>query len=258
MPYTPEQIAAFIGAAAWIPQLITWGHKLYRRPTVVLIPDSRIEIGYTNLGPIFNLRLAVSVDTQDVLLDNFVVHVEHESGEIRQFVWQGTRETFSQIRDPSGSLHAIEKDESGVAIKVRPDVLVDKFFRFQDPSFAALTKTQVEEVLAHHAYLLEKSENVFQGLMRSDKLHALLSTYKSNFCWRPGRYSAVFRCDSINAKILQNPTKFNFTLSAHDIEQLRGNFNVFEPYFEWHTFKGKEGQLKLEPVFQWIYPSMSR
>src|SRR5690348_9666774 len=57
----PEEIAAYIGAAAWLPQIITWLYRGIVRPSVRLVPNQYAEAGFTSLGPIFNLRMAFSV-----------------------------------------------------------------------------------------------------------------------------------------------------------------------------------------------------
>lgn len=259
MPYTPEQIAAFVGAAAWLPQISAWAYKLYRKPKVVIIPDAHAELGFTNFGPIFNVRLAVSADTHDVLLENFSVEVRHESGEKRTFRWQGTKETLNQIRDSAGIQQTVEKDETGIAIKVRPDALVDKFFRFQDPLFASVTKPLTDEVQAFHSYLsTTKGPDVRDELMESEKFHKLVETFRSNFSWRPGKYSAKFHCNAIHSSVAQNPAEVNFVLTPQDIERLRENFLRFEPYFEWHVFGVTLGTVTHEPVFNWIYPKLFR
>lgn len=258
MDYTPEQIAAFVGAAAWAPQIGTWVYKLYRKPKVVIIPESRAELGYTTLGPIFNIRLAVSADLRDVLLDSFSIKVRHESGDTKTFRWQGTKETLNQVRDSSGILQTVERDEAGIALKVRPDQLVDKFFRFQDPQFAAVAGPLIEEVRTLHDFLLSKDVNVRDELMGSDKLKALMRTCRSNFNWRPGKYVAEFRCRPIHDVIRQEAAQFEFELTPQNIEKLQANSNLFEPYFEWHAFRESAENDAQEPVFHWVYPAISR
>jgi hypothetical protein len=258
MDYSPEQIAAFVGAAAWLPQLASWAYKFYHKPQVVIIPDIRAELGYTTLGPIFNIRLAISADTKDVLLDTFRVEVKHESGEIKEFFWQGTKETLNQVRDPTGVLQTVEKDETGIAIKVRPDALADKFFRFQLPEFSSATSQLVTDVQGHHSYLLTRSKDICGDLMNSDKMHSLLNAYRSNFSWRPGKYVITFHCKAIHDSISQLPAKFTFELSPQDVENLRKNYEIFEPYVEWITFKGTEGSITTEPTFEWIYPTIRK
>ena len=257
MPYTPEQIAAFVGAAAWLPQIGAWAYKAYRKPKIAIIPDVQAEIGYSIFGPIFNLRLAVSADSRDVLLDRFSVEVRHEGGDTKIFEWKGTKETFNQVRDSSGIRQTVEKDETGIALKVRPDALVDKYFRFQDPKFLPSVTPLINDVLAHHEFLKTSSANIRDSLLRSDKLHALLSAYRSNFSWRAGKYVAKFHCKAIHSKVVQTPAEFVFELTPHNIEQLRGNFDKFAPYVEW-VLLGASESLQVEPVFTWLYPLLAR
>ena len=58
---TPVEIAAYIGAGAWIPQIISWIYKRMSHPIVKIVADSQAEIGYSYYGPIFNLNLTISV-----------------------------------------------------------------------------------------------------------------------------------------------------------------------------------------------------
>lgn len=257
MPYTPEQVAAFIGAAAWAPHIATWAYKAFQKPKVVIIPDCFVEIGFTNLGPIFNVRLAVSSDTQDVLLDSFTAEVAHENGESRLFHWRGTRETLSQVRDGTGIRQTVEKDDSGIAIKVQSDTLLDKFFRFQDLKFQSTTKPSFDELVAHLEYLRSIGSEARNLLFKSDRFRTFLNFYSSAFTWRPGLYKVRFRCEAIHAKIIQVPEEFSFELAPLDIEALKDNLSRFEPYLEWHLF-GQTESLPNEPTFQWRYPTLAR
>ena len=113
------------------------------------------------------------------------------------------------------------------------------------------------DVLAHHEFLKTSSANIRDSLLRSDKLHALLSAYRSNFSWRAGKYVAKFHCKAIHSKVVQTPAEFVFELTPHNIEQLRGNFDKFAPYVEW-VLLGASESLQVEPVFTWLYPLLAR
>lgn len=258
MDYTPEQIAAFIGAAAWLPQIGSWAYKLYSKPTVIIIPDTSFELGYTNLGPIFNIRLAVSADIHDVLLDGFQVKIKHESGDAITLDWRATKETLNQTRNSTGILHTVEKEESGIAVKVRPDALVDKIFKFQDNALNTETKDMRDDLDRYIQYLRTKGEINRDELMHSDKVHLLVSTYKSKFTWRPGKYIATFNCKAINGSISQKSTQFRFDLSTQNIEHLRKNEPLFEAALEWSVFKGAQGALTSNPQYNWVYPKFTR
>lgn len=56
----PAEIAAYIGAAAWAPQIGSWMYGWLVKPRVQILPERMVEVGFTTLGPIFNIRLALS------------------------------------------------------------------------------------------------------------------------------------------------------------------------------------------------------
>ena len=56
---TPGEIAAYIGAAAWLPQLINVFYKYITKPKLRVFFNNTAEISYTSLGPILNIRMGV-------------------------------------------------------------------------------------------------------------------------------------------------------------------------------------------------------
>ena len=59
----PEEIAAYIGAAAWLPQIAAWIYRSVIKPKLRVIPNQFAEVGFTTYGPIFNVRMASSSRT---------------------------------------------------------------------------------------------------------------------------------------------------------------------------------------------------
>lgn len=96
---TPAEIAAYIGAAAWLPQIATWLYRAFVNPKIIIVPDAYAEVGFTSLGPIFNVRLAFDCERKGAVIDGFELHVRHSDGDMRIFRWAGLSETFSEIRD---------------------------------------------------------------------------------------------------------------------------------------------------------------
>jgi hypothetical protein len=85
-----------------------------------------------------------------------------------------------------------------------------------------------------------------------------MSTYRSNFNWRPGKYVAEFHCRPIHDVIRQEAAQFEFELTPQNIERLQANLSRFEPYFEWVAFRGSTENNAKEPPFNWVYPAISR
>ncbi|MGU3359688.1 hypothetical protein ACLBWX_05070 [Methylobacterium sp. M6A4_1b] len=87
-------IVAYIGAAAWLPQIIGWGVKAFSKPKVRLMPDRSLSVGFTSFGPIFNLHIAFASERKDALLEELSVHLRHEAGDTRRLSWVGHAEGY--------------------------------------------------------------------------------------------------------------------------------------------------------------------
>jgi len=258
MSYSPEQIAAFVGAAAWLPQLFRWGYGYFSRPKVVLIPNSTVEIGYTAFGPIFNIKLALSGALRDVLLEEFTVEIKHENGETRTLHWRGTQEVLNQIRDASGIRETVEREGSAIAVKVTPDMLVDRVFRMQDTRFQEQYRTLLEDLSSQVSFQKSQGDGARARVEASDVLDKCIRYYRANFSWRPGRYQARFHCKSINEPIRLETSDCNFLLSQADVDVIRENTNLLRDHFLWVHFRNETIPPQPEIQFAWIYPQISR
>lgn len=258
MAFSAGEIAGFIGAAAWAPQIIKWGISYFSIPNVLVIPERVSEVGYSTLGPIINLRLAISTDSKDVLLNDFKASLTHEDGEKRILTWQGTTETFSQIRDYSGASQVVEKDETGIAVKVKIDGLTDKKFRFQDDVFHENIKFVSSEAIKHENYLKSKQKDYHQELLDSEKVHDFIEAFKSGFWWKSGEYTIEFDAACLNESINLDRSKYVFHLSQQDVDRLKINLSLFRGYIEWYIMKELDGFEKPMPIFQWVNPKVSK
>tara|TARA_R110002095_G_scaffold103626_4_gene90832 strand:- start:47 stop:349 length:303 start_codon:yes stop_codon:yes gene_type:complete len=80
---------AILGALAWTPHLVGIVKNWLTKSKVRIITQREVEIGFTTYGPIFNLRLAFSVENKDIVISDLKICVTHESGEERIFEWEG-------------------------------------------------------------------------------------------------------------------------------------------------------------------------
>ena len=88
----PMGWVAIIGAAAWMPQIITWLYRFFSKPKITLYPHCNPQIGYTTLGPIFNIDLALLSEKKAVVLNNFYINITHENGASYTFDWNSLSE----------------------------------------------------------------------------------------------------------------------------------------------------------------------
>ena len=232
MPLTTAEIAAFVGAGAWLPQVFTWIHKATTRPKLTIIPAKAAEIGFTTFGPIFNLRLALAVDRNDIIVTKLSVRLIHENGEHREFSWQGMKQTFSAIHDRSGIQQgSVEKDQVAIALKIRTSDLAELFFRFQEDRFDKHVNPIQREAEKHRQYLESQKKDYHDEFLRSEKYCALVNAHKEFFWWRPGTYQVKFVAES-SQKLRMGPGKFEFELTPADVDALRANLNLIAASYE--------------------------
>lgn len=224
----PEEIAAYIGAAAWLPQIATWLYRLFVKPLVRIVPNQYAEIGFTSYGPILNLRMAFSVDNKDIIIDGMELLLRHEDGEVRMLRWAGLGETFSEITDSAGNKQVVSRDQSPIAIKLGVQSLLEKFVRFQEPRYHESDRPILQSLVSHFHYLKQtNSASYVADTLSCKELFALLDTRRKSFWWKPGEYSVEVRLISSDSfKLLGK--NFYFSLTANDIELLQRNFITLE------------------------------
>jgi hypothetical protein len=232
LPMSAAEIAAYLGAAAWLPQI---GRVIYRgfvRPVVTIVPEQYAEIGFTSFGPILNLRMAFSAGRKGAIIDGFDLLLRHVDGETRTLRWSGLTETFSQITDQAGNRQFVTREQSPIALQVGTESLVEKFVRFQEPRYHETVRPPLLRLVAHFKFLKEKGDpNYVDNALASEELHNLVEARQKSFWWRPGRYGIEFRLTSPK-KILATKSRYSFELTALEIDQLQENVETLKADLE--------------------------
>lgn len=254
---TPAEIAAYVGAAAWLPQIISFIYRAAIRPKVTIVPERKVEIGYTTFGPIFNLRLAVSAVRKDTIIDHVGVLIKHEGGSVHEFEWEGMKETFSEIKDLSGNMQFVERDYSPIALVLNRQGVIERFFRFQAPSFHSKQKSLLRAATDHQAYLKSTKTDYHDDLINSKQLHDVIEFYKEYFFWKSGHYTVKFSVKS-PSKVELTESSFTFELKPYEVEDLMKNMPMIKAEASNLIYKGTEG-FEPEPVnWQWVSTSLER
>jgi hypothetical protein len=123
---SPSDIAAYIGAAAWAPQIVQWLYAWAKRPTLKLASARNAQVGYSNAGPIVTLTTAISCERRDALIRKVRLKVKHEKGEERQLEWEWLKESQLQMSIPTGETLAFDKNQPALALKISTLLLVGK------------------------------------------------------------------------------------------------------------------------------------
>jgi hypothetical protein len=225
----PEEIAAYIGAAAWLPQIATWFYHKYVQPSVRILPNQYAEVSFTSLGPIFNLQMAFSVDKKDIIVDGMELLLRHNDGDSRTLRWAGLGETFSEITNTAGgNKQIISRDQSPIAIKIGTQSLLEKFVRFQESSYHESDRPLIQALIAQFNFLKQtKPIDYVQETLNSKELFSLVEARKKSFWWKEGRYDIEVRITSPQKFSILN-SYFYFELSKNDVFFLERNLDTLE------------------------------
>jgi len=219
---------AIIGAAAWAPQIFTWLYQFITKPKIILYLHTKPEIGYTSLGPIFNVSLALLSEKKGIALNNFSVSIKHESGASYTFDWDGLSEDLSEIQNPLGQPTSIKKTYLPLVVRVLPLSVAQAFVRYQYKPFKEkfgqkLQAAQNKLQLLRNAGRL-KTEQDIEALASEQEFSDLVKQIHSEFIWIAGKYTVVFDFQS-PGKFKYKKDKYTFSLSQDDIDGLRKNID---------------------------------
>jgi hypothetical protein len=252
-------IIAIIGAAAWLPQIISWLTNLIVKPKLRFVPEETSEIGYTFFGPIFNQSFAISTSNKDALIERVAIRIVHESGAKHEFWWKFLDERGPEITSlKTGERAEWRKNQPAIALKVSTLGLAEKKIGFQDLSYqgkliALLQKYQ--EIESH----LEKTkpQTYLEQAVKSKEFLDLTEYIKSGFYWVEGKYDVYLFVYEASLK-KAHMEHFKLELSKANIEQLEKNIKITQDHFrDLVLFKGKE---KERPIYswRWVNPVFSR
>lgn len=213
---------AILGALAWTPHLYYILKKALTKSEIRIITGKFGEIGFTTLGPIFNMRLAFSVKNHDIVISNIKVRISHENGEEKLFEWQGIRQNISTMTTPDGSILPNEKEHSVLAIKLKQYDIEERFIQFQEAAF--INGKNDKELAANRrmGYLKHKGDYEDINFLDSQEMVDLYNYIKHSFSWKSGNYVATIEIDSPEKYSLID-NQYEFFLSSIDIEELEKN-----------------------------------
>jgi len=250
-------LAAVVGALAWIPPIFVAVRAWVTRPQVRVITQPAPEIGFTTFGPILNLRIALTVTHKDIVITGIRLQVTHESGEESVFSWRGIVQRMGTMNYPQVGAVPFEKESSVLAMKISQKDVEERFIRFQNLEYleqkAALDGTSRKRL----AYL-RKSET-FDGpsFLKSQEMTDLYYFIKQAFSWKPGGYRVKVLLESPDAFTVLDD-EYAFTLLPLQVQDLSDNLDHIEQFFAYEVLLPKEGEQRAPIAWSWVYPDMQK
>jgi hypothetical protein len=237
---SPAEIAAYIGAAAWIPQIARWLYRSYVTPQIEIVSGRYASVGYTRFGPIFNLNLGFSAARKSALIESLDLVLVHEQGERHVFQMEGMSETMSDIADASGGRATVSKEQITLAFRIPTETLLERFVRFQEGKFNAALEPLIQNAATAVQHERQMGGDYFSRLSGMKEVRELITFNDGYFWWKAGRYTIFFGMRSPE-RIRLKAQKFEVTLTQMDVDALRSNLAQFNPEYENIVRAGEEG-----------------
>ena len=256
---TPAELAAYIGAAAWLPQIAFLLYLWLRRPGLTIVPELAPELGFTSYGTICNLRLAFVAEHKDLILEDLTLVVVHEDGERRTLRWAGAKEDLGETRDAAGVKQGqLTRESPPTALRVATvGPLVERFVHFEEPRYLDETNPLMQDLVAHFNHLQRTDHDYVNTALASKELHALLEARTQFFWWKPGCYEIIFRPVAQKSFSIKQPN-YSFELTTIEVERLRQNLTALRRDLE-DTIRTNLPEFRRELLmWNWAYPRLKK
>lgn len=250
-------LAAIVGALAWIPPIFVTVREWLTKPEIRVITQPSPEVGFTTLGPILNLRLALTVKHKDIVVTGIRLHVTHESGEQTIFSWRGIIQRMGTFNYPQVGAVPFEKELNVLAMKVLPKDVEERFIRFQSLDYVQHKAGLEGAALKKLAYLRQSEGFDGASFLRSQEMTDLYSYIQQSFSWKPGGYRMRVIIESPDAfSVLDD--EYTFSLSPLHVQDLSGNLRFVEQFYANEVLPATSEEKPNNPQWKWVYPDMQR
>jgi hypothetical protein len=248
-------LAAIVGALAWIPPIFIAVRGWLTRPQVRVITQPSPEIGFTTLGPILNLRIALTVTHKDVVITGIRLIMTHESGEKMYFSWRGIVQRMGTINYPQIGAVPFEKESQVLAMKVSIQNIEERFIRFQNLEYLQHKTDLDATVLKKLSHLHRSKTEIDQRFLQSSEMLDVFSFIQQSFGWKPGSYRLRIELESPDVFSVIDD-EYSFSLSPLHVQNLSGNLKQMEQYYANEILPAVPDEPKALITWNWVYPEM--
>lgn len=251
---TASDVAAYIGAAAWAPQIIQWLYSSTKKPKLKAVSGGPAQIGYNGFGPVVAITMAISCERKDALIKSVRLYATHEKGERCQLNWSWLNESQMQMSAPTGETFQFGKNEPALALKVSTLTLTQKTISFTDVDFQTGFASVKETLLRHFDYLRKKSggESPEDALVKSREFADAEDFFRKNFFWKQGKYTIDLEFEIVGVSP-PHKERFYVVLQKADEDSLQDNIGFFESLIR-ADLKSYSGVAAKLPDWKWANP----
>lgn len=245
-------LAALVGAAAWIPQILNWIAK----PKLEVLSAPVLGITFNQGGASARWTISIAAERQDALITKAELIITHHKGDRRTLSWARLEEELTQLNVPIAELpRPIQymKPSEVFAIKATTQSLAERTIYFYDKDFFLAGRDKIESAIEHYNYLTAQEENPSEAIAKAKEFKQAIEFHTKDHFWKEGSYDLVVRLKvrGLKAPYEQN---FSFTLSKEHVSTLQENHAMFEQYIL-SLLTGKPDAAKWNYAFVDITPA---
>lgn len=239
------EVLAILGASAWLPQLVVFISKKFSKPKLTIIPDKDVEIGFTSLGPIFNIQIAFLAEKKKALIKKAEIELTHENNDTQKFTWDWFEETLHEVNVPNSGLIPTRKNQKAIAINIEPDSLVEKKIGFHLNSFKEDRLKLVQLTTEEYLNIYNAGDDINQIRTRNT-FNNLKDLYKNSFNWKVGNYKARIITGLSDGQNFES--NVSFQLTSLNIKTLELNINMAQQIVE----RDYGAEVEVENQWFWV------
>lgn len=222
----PEQkwtlIISIVGAAAWIPPLLSLVNKWFTKPVLTITPSNQCEVGFTELGPILNIKMAITADNQNILIDRIEFKLSHDSGATHLFRWHEITEVKGQMIVPGVANQPVMQESEAIAMKILSTDFKDVLLRNRLEEHSEGLRKYDYELNKDRRRLFNNNQYDPAEFYTSKTVQDMQAFMQSQMIWKKGRYQVRCLVHARCAANVQIPA-LAFSLSDDDIVLMQKN-----------------------------------
>lgn len=221
-----SDIVALVGAAAWLPQL--W--RFFQKPKVTPIAGGQIELGFTNLGPLLNPKIAFRAERRVALVTGIEFQVLHERGQKTTFKCAQLVEYGAQSESTSGEKAFHQRQQDVVAIVLNPMAIVERKVNSREVNCLR----QLEALNIDLGRAIDRTRSSapdwIDELQRSREYGDILKFLEDSFLWQAGKYT-VECFVTVAGQSRPSKCSFQFVLGDGSVALLKDNVEILKERF---------------------------
>jgi hypothetical protein len=218
--------AAYIGALAWMPQIIGWIWKAASRSKLRVRAGGNVQVGLSGLGGIVAVNVAVSCDRKDALIDDVRAVVTHEQGDSREFSWNMARENQTEMTNDSGERVQMSRTQAVLALKVTTQTMAERFIGFD----VAADKAAIlaSQNAAKNAWAAQKANGAvdWSKFAQEPEAQAVRVELERAFHWQEGQYKLALVFSIVGGG--DHVERLEFNLSKADVDRIKANLKNWD------------------------------